>query len=126
MKLKLFYQLTLLTDETDCVHGSEYFLNICERYKTTFEKLLEESAVQSDEQKQPRPKLIVLECIQDALQWAACNKDSHLDCSPTSTDLAPPDISKNAKHIQVLATGSVRLVGGVIKVLNPGLVSKGT
>ena len=114
-----------MIDGTDCVHTLEDVLGICKRCKTTFEKLLEESSVQSDEQKQPRPKLVVLECIEDALQWAACNKDSHLDSCPTSTDLAPPDSSRNAKHIQVLATGSVRLAGGVIKVLEPGLVLEG-
>ncbi|XP_072015626.1 folylpolyglutamate synthase, mitochondrial-like isoform X2 [Amphiura filiformis] len=68
----------------------------------------------------PDTKLVVMCCIQDAIQWAACCKDSQLG-SPSLEDPIPPDASRAAKHIQVLVCGSLHLVGGVIKILDPNL-----
>ena len=69
----------------------------------------------------PETKLVVMCCIQDAVQWAACAKDSQLG-SPSLEDPNPPEASRTAKHIQVLVTGSLHLVGGVLKILDPDLV----
>ena len=65
-------------------------------------------------------KLVALSCIQDALQWAACSKDTHMP-APSVADPTPPEASRTADHIQVLITGSLHLVGGVIKVLDTKL-----
>ncbi|XP_077986684.1 folylpolyglutamate synthase, mitochondrial-like isoform X2 [Glandiceps talaboti] len=70
-----------------------------------------------------KTKSVTFQCITDALQWAACAKDPRLS-SPSRENPSPPDIVLDAQHIQVLVTGSLHLVGGVIKVLNPDLATK--
>ncbi|XP_071820478.1 folylpolyglutamate synthase, mitochondrial-like isoform X2 [Apostichopus japonicus] len=64
---------------------------------------------------------VAVPSITDALQWAACAKDPHLS-SPSREYSTPAEAAIAADHIQVLVTGSIHLVGGVIKVLNPDLV----
>ncbi|KAJ8038851.1 Folylpolyglutamate synthase, mitochondrial [Holothuria leucospilota] len=65
-------------------------------------------------------KCVAVPSITDALQWAACAKDPHLS-SPRREDPSPPDAAIAAERIQVLVAGSIHLVGGVIKVLDPEL-----
>ena len=65
-------------------------------------------------------KLVKLHSILDALQWAACCKDTSLS-SPSIHDPTPPDQAIAANHVQVLVTGSIHLVGGVISILGPSL-----
>ncbi|XP_063965971.1 folylpolyglutamate synthase, mitochondrial-like isoform X1 [Lytechinus pictus] len=65
-------------------------------------------------------KIVKLPSMTDALQWAACCKDSHLS-SPSIHDPTPSNHAISANHIQVLITGSLHLVGGVISILDPKL-----
>ncbi|XP_011676566.1 folylpolyglutamate synthase, mitochondrial [Strongylocentrotus purpuratus] len=68
-------------------------------------------------------KLVKLSSMTDALQWAACCKDSNLS-SPSLHDPTPSNHATSANHIQVLITGSLHLVGGVIGILDPELASR--
>ncbi|XP_002741781.1 folylpolyglutamate synthase, mitochondrial-like [Saccoglossus kowalevskii] len=79
---------------------------------------------ESDASDSYRTKSVTFDCIVDALQWAACAKDSHMS-HPRPEDPTPPHSVLEADHIQVLVTGSLHLVGGVIKVLDPDIVTKG-
>ncbi|XP_071507083.1 folylpolyglutamate synthase, mitochondrial-like [Diadema antillarum] len=68
-------------------------------------------------------KVVKLPSILDALQWAACGRDPVLS-SPSNHDPTPSSHAIAANHIQVLVTGSIHLVGGVIRILDPNLVSQ--
>ncbi|XP_077778284.1 folylpolyglutamate synthase, mitochondrial isoform X2 [Podarcis muralis] len=70
---------------------------------------------------------LVFPCISKALQWITQGRDPHFQ-PPASRGLHPhPAASsgavllKEAATIQVLVTGSLHLVGGVLKLLNPSL-----
>lgn len=58
------------------------------------------------------------DCIQEALQWVSQGKDPHL---PPLTYQQPslPVHLQRSHHIQVLATGSLHLIGGIIKLIEP-------
>jgi len=56
--------------------------------------------------------------IQEALQWITRG----LDYNVSRTIMVPgtnPDVLTKAKHIQILCTGSLHLVGGVIGLVDP-------
>lgn len=65
---------------------------------------------------------IIFPCIQDALLWLSCGRDPSLTgelLSPPA--FPPPQRLQEAAHIQVLVTGSLHLVGGVLGVIDPEL-----
>jgi folylpolyglutamate synthase len=58
------------------------------------------------------------DCIKSALQWASQGRDPNL--SSVVTELAPvPEQFRDAQHVQILCTGSLHLIGGVIKLVDP-------
>ncbi|XP_038046868.1 folylpolyglutamate synthase, mitochondrial-like isoform X2 [Patiria miniata] len=61
----------------------------------------------------------VLPSISDALQWARSWADKEQCPTGAAKDAAP-----QKPHVQVLICGSLHLVGGVIKVLDPELVNR--
>ena len=56
--------------------------------------------------------------IQDALKWATQGRDLNISQTylPSGGD---PELLKNADHIQILCTGSLHLIGGVIRIVDP-------
>uniref|UniRef100_A0A672GCD6 Folylpolyglutamate synthase n=1 Tax=Salarias fasciatus TaxID=181472 RepID=A0A672GCD6_SALFA len=69
-----------------------------------------------------RADTLVFPCILSALQWITQNRDPTLDravppVKPGLKDKAAP--LRQAAHIHVLVTGSLHLVGGVLKHLDP-------
>ncbi len=65
---------------------------------------------------------VTFSSIIEALEWLSQGRDPLLT-PMTSHDSPPqstmPDVLRNADHIQVLCTGSLHLVGGVLGVLQP-------
>ncbi|PIK48848.1 putative folylpolyglutamate synthase, mitochondrial-like isoform X2 [Apostichopus japonicus] len=64
-------------------------------------------------------KCVWMPSISTALSWAACGKDPSLE---PSSDTDYPEIVEGADRIQVLVTGSLYLVGGVLQLIDPELV----
>ena len=60
--------------------------------------------------------------IQEALQWASQGRDSRVPPLgiPSGIPLVPFGLA-DAKHVQVLCTGSLHLVGGILGLLDPKL-----
>ena len=61
-------------------------------------------------------------CINESLAWATQGRDTNLAALADSLSVSyagVPDCLKNASHIQVLVTGSLLLVGGVLTVVDP-------
>ena len=57
-------------------------------------------------------------CIKDALLWLNQGRDSNLGpASASGTDV--PAVVARANHIQLFCTGSLHLVGGMLKILDP-------
>ncbi|XP_033642986.1 folylpolyglutamate synthase, mitochondrial-like isoform X1 [Asterias rubens] len=75
---------------------------------------------QTDSVKVPKAATKVLDSISDALHWAATWADQELTPEEPSLNGG----KKQKPHVQVLITGSLHLVGGVIKVLDPELVNR--
>ena len=59
--------------------------------------------------------------IQDALQWLSCGKDPMLPLATTMTTVLPRVIEE-ADHVQVLCTGSLHLIGGILGLIDPEMV----
>ncbi|KAK7078098.1 hypothetical protein SK128_023155, partial [Halocaridina rubra] len=65
---------------------------------------------------------IIFPCINDALLWLSCGR-----CESLQGELIvppafpPPQYLQKASQIQVLVTGSLHLVGGVLSIIDPGL-----
>ncbi|XP_019643667.1 PREDICTED: folylpolyglutamate synthase, mitochondrial-like isoform X2 [Branchiostoma belcheri] len=72
------------------------------------------------EEKLDSPKARVFPCISDALSWVQHGKDKELSRS-NSTQCHPHSSLDEAVHIQVLITGSLHLIGGALKVLDPSM-----
>ncbi|XP_069628134.1 folylpolyglutamate synthase, mitochondrial isoform X1 [Haliaeetus albicilla] len=77
----------------------------------------------------PRPlnsPALVFPCLAQALRWVAQGRDPHL-AAPTATGAHHPAASsgavllQEAAAIRVLVTGSLHLVGGVLRLLDPAL-----
>lgn len=61
--------------------------------------------------------------IQEALQWVSKGMNHELET--VERDLGPlPKVLQEAEHVQVLCTGSLHLVGGVIGLLDPNINDK--
>lgn len=76
----------------------------------------------------PRPSSLVFSCISHALQWISQGRDPifHLSAPPGALLNHPvadsgADMLREAGAIHVLVTGSLHLVGGVLKLLQPSL-----
>ncbi|XP_031810552.1 folylpolyglutamate synthase, mitochondrial isoform X3 [Sarcophilus harrisii] len=79
----------------------------------------------------PRPlntNSLVFSCISHALQWISQGRDPHFRPSSSPRGLHSHPVAssgavllKEASSIQVLVTGSLHLVGGVLKLLDPTL-----
>jgi len=63
----------------------------------------------------------VFPSISDAIRWLACGKDTLIEKARDGSPEIPPKLAM-AEHVQILVTGSLHLVGGVIKFLGPGTV----
>ncbi|XP_071947427.1 folylpolyglutamate synthase, mitochondrial-like [Antedon mediterranea] len=63
----------------------------------------------------------VFQCISSAMWWLVGIKDSKL--KPLQDSPAVPIKLENAVHVQVLVTGSLHLVGGAVKLLDPNLTT---
>ena len=71
------------------------------------------------------PKIQTLEqnsrvfgCVTDAVHWVVNDRDASI----TSRKATLPDVISRADHVQILVTGSLYLVGMVMKVLGPEIV----
>ncbi|XP_035684942.1 folylpolyglutamate synthase, mitochondrial-like isoform X1 [Branchiostoma floridae] len=72
----------------------------------------------SEEENANSAKARVFPCISDALSWIQHGKDKELSRS-NSSQCHPHSSLDEAVHIQVLITGSLHLIGGALKVLDP-------
>lgn len=62
---------------------------------------------------------LVFPCIIEALSWAGQGRDKGVKVlDPRSISQAVPFCLREANHIQILATGSLNFVGGVLHVLS--------
>ena len=62
----------------------------------------------------------VFPCVTDAVHWVINDRDASI-ISPKPT-LPLPDIISRADHLQIFVTGSLFLVGMVMKVLGPEII----
>ncbi|XP_002730447.2 folylpolyglutamate synthase, mitochondrial-like [Saccoglossus kowalevskii] len=104
--------------------------DVCEENRQAWQSLQEEverdsispessSRTESD---QDSSKYVRFECVKHALQWLSCGKDSYLP-KPRSEDPTPPQPVMEADHVQVLVTGSLYLIGCVIQILDPDIMT---
>ncbi|KAG7177986.1 Folylpolyglutamate synthase-like [Homarus americanus] len=65
---------------------------------------------------------IIFPCIRDALLWLSCGRNQSLRGEiSVPPAIPPPPQLQEATQIQVLVTGSLHLVGGVLGLIDPGL-----
>lgn len=71
---------------------------------------------------------LVFPCLSHALQWIAQGRDPHLPAPPAKGGAHPQPVAtsgavllQEAAAVRVLVTGSLHLVGGVLKLLDPAL-----
>ena len=63
----------------------------------------------------------VFPCISDTMRWLAYGKDPLIEKPRKGGPEIPPKLAM-AEHVQILITGSLHLVGGVMKFLGPEIV----
>ena len=63
----------------------------------------------------------VFPSISGAIRWIACGKEPLIEKAKEGGPCSPRKLAM-AEHVQVLVTGSLHLVGGVMKFLGPGIV----
>ncbi|CAL1546948.1 unnamed protein product [Lymnaea stagnalis] len=87
------------------------------------EKQTEISHVESAHTGSVKHMSLAFPCIMEALAWATQGRDPLLDFDETTKSLVPevPRVLLEKDHIQVLITGSLHLVGGVLGVLAPNM-----
>ncbi|KAK8740993.1 hypothetical protein OTU49_002813 [Cherax quadricarinatus] len=67
---------------------------------------------------------IIFPCIHDALAWLSCERVPNLRGELlTPPAFPPPPQLREATQVQILVTGSLHLVGGVLALIDPGLSS---
>lgn len=65
---------------------------------------------------------VVVPCINDALLWMSQGRDSQLTSEySVIPDMAVPRDLEEAEQVQILVTGSLHLVGGVLACVQPGM-----
>ena len=67
----------------------------------------------------PHPTF-VFSSVLDALRWATQGHDPLLKCSEQTMQVLPPPL-KDFEHVQILVTGSLHLVGGVLGLVMPNV-----
>ncbi|XP_076054249.1 folylpolyglutamate synthase, mitochondrial-like [Oratosquilla oratoria] len=98
------------SDEEACARGSE-----CSQTSTVVDPI--SSTLPADD-----VPSITFPCINDALVWLSCGRNAELSNSlQTPPAFPPPQSLQEASQVQVLVTGSLHLVGGVLAVLDPSL-----
>ena len=73
----------------------------------------------------PMPTM-TFNCIADSLIWVSRGRDSRL-LNEDSTGVSIqglPECMKSTSHVQVLCTGSLHLVGGILSLLDPFICDK--
>ena len=60
-------------------------------------------------------------CILQALHWTTRGRDPNLAGDVDVDIYGIPDSLRTATHVQVLVTGSLHLVGGVLGLVSPNL-----
>ena len=63
----------------------------------------------------------VFSSISDTIRWLSCGKDPSIE-KPKEGGPEIPSKLALAEHVQILVTGSLHLVGGVMKFLGPEIV----
>ena len=63
----------------------------------------------------------VFPSISDAIRWIACGKEPFIEKARKGGPEIPAKLAV-AEHVQVLVTGSLHLVGGVMKFLGPEIL----
>ncbi len=63
------------------------------------------------------PNYLSFDCISHALQWALTGRAYSLPSHPSVPLPPPPPNVLHAEHVQLLVTGSLYLVGGVLQAL---------
>jgi len=102
--------LTSTADQTNHTTSSTHQLARCQELDSTWRSL--ETSV----------PCVVVPCINDALLWVSQGRDSTLTTNYSSVpDLAAPREMLEADQVQVLVTGSLHLVGGVLAAVQPGM-----
>ncbi|XP_077865293.1 folylpolyglutamate synthase, mitochondrial-like [Saccoglossus kowalevskii] len=108
--------------DTEWKISLEYANDVCEKNRQVWKILDEKVEPDSLSPLPARPPRIELDtaprfdCVKHVLQWISCGKDSRMS-KPRSEDPTPLQSIVEADHVQVLVTGSLHLVGCVIKVL---------
>ena len=65
----------------------------------------------------------IFPCVAHALQWIVNGQDPLIESLPNKK-FPVPDVVAGATRVQVLVTGSLRLVGSVMKVLGSDIVGE--
>ena len=91
-------------------------LDNCHKVRLTFDDIIQKSQAQ-----QKIPVMKEFPSTSEALQWVVGGDD---DLAEHLTSMAPrsDDHFDGGNHIQVLVTGCVAIVGGVIKIFDPSSV----
>lgn len=66
-----------------------------------------------------------LNTILDGLTWVSRDHDPRLACDDGRTVVGMPACLANAQHVQVLCTGSLHLIGGILGLLDPTICDDG-
>lgn len=109
-------------DNSSCENGLETSLLDHPSSKQTFNSLHNPCCENGQGRQESQAKTRYFPCLDKAIQWCSVGRGLNVKTtSPPSQDLLesempPPDLM-NACHVQVLVTGSVRLVGTVMYVL---------
>ena len=105
--------------------GNDSGLEVLQKYRSKAASLVSdaEDSGYSDElpeEHSDNTTVASLACISDALAWAGLARDSSFAASSKQLPTFPEGM-ENIAHVQVLVTGSLHLVGGALKVLDPEL-----
>lgn len=76
------------------------------------------STIQSD--RSLHVPTVIFPCVSHALKWILQDRDDSIPDASTPVPELPSKL-KNARHIQLLVTGSLHLVGNVLSIIDPGL-----
>ncbi|KAB7493815.1 Folylpolyglutamate synthase, mitochondrial [Armadillidium nasatum] len=100
--------MTASSDQTNFNVSDAKQISRCQSFRKYWLRLSQE-----DERKKCQ-QCLTFQCISDAFSWITCEKDS-------TDQINVPLKLREAEHIQVLVTGSLHLIGGVLSVLDPTL-----
>jgi len=95
-------------DQQNFTTNQEIQLARCEEHQCTWTQL------QCQRRIQDQVPAVVIPCINDALHWANDGRDNNLQPTYQSLCHDRPLTLKNSDIVQILVTGSLHLVGGVV------------